>query len=133
MNGIGERVRLELVILSRRALEIGTINGVAAEMDQLLDFSAHAVGFCNRLQHARSSGHVDAPHAIAIENAGAQRIEDEREMYNSDGMRFAENQGHAPARRFLPKIYLFEFDRCRCFLRRREIEPNDMEIIKQRQ
>ena len=65
------------IIFSRGSLEIGTINGHAAEMDELGDVSTHAIHLSNGFDHASSPGYVDSPHAVAVENTHANRIENE--------------------------------------------------------
>jgi hypothetical protein len=48
------------------------------------------------------------PHAIAIQNSGANGIHYERQMHNRNWPHFAQQMNHPQARRFQPEVHLHE-------------------------
>src|SRR5512146_920534 len=85
MNGVGQGVRAELVILFDRAGRLRTVSGNAAGKTEARDGCAVAVGDGNGFHDASGAGNIDLPHAVNIENTGSQRVEHKGEVDDGAG------------------------------------------------
>ena len=114
-----------------RCSEIGSVHGHAAQVNEFGNVTPHAVGLGNRLEDASRPGDIDAPHAIMIEDGGAQRIKYESEMNDRLRLRLDQQRGNLVAGGFVAKIKLIKRIR-RGHERQLKIHSNDLVTAEQR-
>jgi hypothetical protein len=102
-------------------------------MNELLYVAVQAISFGYRLYHPRSPCNVNAPHAIAVQYAGAQRIENESEVHHPNCSCLAQNLRHAPTRRLHSQIDSFELKWNSAVEGRMGVQSNNVEAPEQRQ
>src|ERR1700722_10856930 len=84
VNRVRQGMGAQRTVLAYRFRQIWTVRGDAAGENKPADDGFVAIGFSDSLHHPGCTGHVDVPHAVKIEHAGAHRIEDKRQVNYRD-------------------------------------------------
>src|SRR5271166_5438391 len=108
VNGVRQGMRAQRRFLLDRSRRFRPISRHAAGKDELSDVTASAINDADRFHDASGSGYIDLPHALDVENAAAQRIENEGEMDNGARAGLAQQLNELPARRFAAQVHLLE-------------------------
>src|SRR5581483_4075429 len=88
-----------------------TVSCDAAREDKFLNHALVAIGFGNRLHYASSARYIDLPHAVEIEYAHANLIQDECKMDDGDSTRFTQEVVKLAAGLLPPQIHPHEAQR----------------------
>src|SRR5258708_36872265 len=120
----------EWVVLFDRPWSFGAVGGNTAWEDERVNVAVVPIDLGNGLHYPGSPGDVDLPHALNVEHAALQGIDNEGEMHDGAGVGFLDDLDQLTARRFAAEINLFKLDR-KIGAGRSKIYPNDLEVIQQ--
>src|SRR3979490_2661746 len=105
VDRVGQGMGLQRSLFGHGAGNVRTISRNTAWKNELPDTGARiAIGFGNSFHYASGAGNVDLPHLIDVQNTGALRIDDKRQMYDRHGLQLAQQQKQLARRIFLPEV-----------------------------
>src|SRR6516162_7934826 len=82
MDCVGQRMRRKREVLLHRSRSFRTVSRHAAGENKLANVSSSAVHDADGFHDAGRAGNVDLPHTFHVENAGALRIDNERQVHH---------------------------------------------------
>jgi hypothetical protein len=91
-----------------------------------------SVRLSDGFHHAGGAGHIDLPHTLGVEHAGAHRIDHTGQVHYRDRPLIAEQFVERSSARLVPKIHALELQR-QVGLRRTHVHPKHREIGQQRE
>src|SRR5690242_15772191 len=120
------------MVFAYHSVQIWSICRYAAKSNKFLDNYFIAIGFGDRFHHTGSSGDINVPHAVNIENSLPNLVENKSQVDDGGRTSFFYQCSQIQTGFFLCQVHLHKMN-WQGSVRRIQVYADDLEILQQRQ